>query len=533
MKRVWKRLQLGRAAVASHPFFEWINSEDSPLERRFVFSPVMVDFIMGFSDMNKWFLSYEEPRNQLERAINQHTLEDRTHSRLFQDNWYTLDLDSVATWPPGKMLWWMFHSSDSIVVRSFGMKILDLAVSFPDPLVRFPMMEAIEICGDVFFGNTAPLAQRLAAKHGVPHVYFGEYHRARETGHLHADETEFVVARLTDAQVRDATRCVDCVIENFRQLLDEILSFARRMNENAVEFSDALEAEYRNRLAPPSAEPSSAKGTPATARVAADGPAQQLLAARMQRLQGHAFLRWLETDDMLTPRQKLQSFIALWGIDIVGYKDFNDLVLTYPESSSEAQKQINRWAANLAAHGVLYLQDWRALGMDALLSWDAGETIAFYFLSEETELHRRNMARVKHYAFRYKSPYVRWWLMNALESALSVLLNCTRGIAMVVERETHVRLNYWTDRRWLTHAHGAVTEQSLGEPVPCSDETSIVCDIISEIFDNFESQFSLSHSAAIDVLFLKRPETLPPPRTSSIVELQPTSQQMIVKPRAS
>src|SRR5258708_4375628 len=126
MKQVWKHLARRRSQLASHPFFVWLNSDSIPLEQRFVFTPVMIDFIMGFADMKKWFLNSVDRRSALERGSNEHREEDRTPSRLFYENWYTLDLGNTSNWRPGKTLWWLFQSADSAVVRRFGMAVLDM-----------------------------------------------------------------------------------------------------------------------------------------------------------------------------------------------------------------------------------------------------------------------------------------------------------------------------------------------------------------------------------------------------------------------
>src|SRR5262249_40852052 len=150
-------------------------------------------------------------------------------------------------------------------------------------------------------------------------------------------------------------------------------------------------------------------------------PLVQQLERRLAGLRAHPFLEWLGTDELPAPIEKLRRFVALWGMDITSYRDFNELVLRYPTPRSADERAINAWTEELATQSALYLRDWRALGMDRFLRWDAGETIAFYFLGQQSEVHRHNMARVKRYAFRHKQPAVRYWLMQALESSRATL----------------------------------------------------------------------------------------------------------------
>ncbi len=517
MKRIWQQLRGGRARVAAHPFFGWLNSDAVPLERRFVFAPVMIDFIMGFADLNKWFLSYEAPQNSLERAINEHTEEDRTHSLLFYENWTTLALGEIGSWTPGKMLWWMFHADGTETVRRFGMELLEMSVKHPDPLVRFPMMEAVEICGDVFFGHTAPIATRLSRERGVPHDYFGQYHRDRETGHLHTDETELAASILNDEQVSAATLVVQRVFDRFLRVLDDVHEYGRRAQSYDALVRD-LEGEFLDATAPlrdRSAPPTPPTAPPPTAT-------QSLLVSRLRRrvaqLERHPLLAWLREDGAVSPRDRLRGFMAIWGIDIAGYRDFNELVLRYPAPSSPLEEAITRWADRLASHGALYLRDWQALGMDRLLGWDAGEAIGFYFLTPQTETHRRNMAKVKHFAFRNEHPLVRWWLMKSLEATGEPLFACTEPLAAAVEAEDGVTLDYWANRHHLAHPAELALDPGadaafLAESPTIAQHREIAA-IIDTVFDNAEEQYSLSLREAQGQTFVRASRTLPPPRFS-------------------
>jgi hypothetical protein len=480
----------------------------------------MIDFIMGFADMNKWFLSYAEPQGELERVINEHTLEDRTHSKLFHENWSELELCGVESWPAVKTLWWLFHARGTEGVRRFGMEILGLSVRFPDPIVRFSMMEAIEICGDVFFGNTAPLAQQLTAKHGFEHVYFGHYHRERETGHLQADETAFTRSVLTSEQAREAAAAVDRIYDNFLGVLSELLHFGERAASDVDALLSEIDREYQNHMAPPTRSVS--KVAPRGSCAAADvsqSAAIALLNARMDRLRRHDLLSFLRDEDT-SALERLQGFVALWGIDLAGYKDFNELVLRYPLPASAQEAGLNRWVNDLASHGALYLQDLRALDMDRVLGWDAEATIAFYFLSSQTEVHRRNMAKVKRFAFRHERPVLRYWLVKALESAGEPLFECTAPVALAAEAEHGIRLNYWAGRHSLTHHRDlgqSFDEASYLLETLSLQENVFVCRMINDVFDNIEEQFSLSHFEARARTFAKSPGSLPPPRLSQVV----------------
>jgi hypothetical protein len=220
------------------------------------------------------------------------------------------------------------------------------------------------------------------------------------------------------------------------------------------------------------------------------------------------------------PRDRLRGFVALWGVDIAGYKDFNELVLHYREPQTALEQALNDWTANLASHGSLFLRDWQALKVDEVLSWDAGETIAFYFLGNETEVHRRNMAKVKHRAFRNENPLVRFWLIKALEDSGEALFAATAPLAQEVEAREGVVLDYWAHRHHVAEVPGSsnpreIASLFLAQPLT-AEQRSECCEIIDTIFENMAEQFDLSLATAWRQKCVKQSRTLPPSRSSMI-----------------
>jgi hypothetical protein len=150
------------------------------------------------------------------------------------------------------------------------------------------------------------------------------------------------------------------------------------------------------------------------------------------------------------------------------------------------------------------------------------DVITYYFLSDDTELHRCNMAKVKKHAMRHHSPLVRWWLMFALESATEALLSTTRGVAEAAEQEWGVTLNYWANRRGLNEpARAAGSCQAFLLQRPSQAELDTIAQVIDTVFDNFEQQFGLSEFVARTGGFVASQRSLPPPRVSLPVERTP------------
>jgi hypothetical protein len=521
MQQIWTKLNEGRATVDAHPFFAWLQADGVPLGSRFIFSPVMIDFIMSFADLNKWFLRYENPEGALQLSINAHTEEDATHSRLFVQNWENLKLGDTLDWPASKGLWWLFHAPQGQAVRDFGMSVLKLAVEFPDPRVRFCMMEAIEICGDVFFEYTAPIAAQLEEQGQGQHIYYGQYHRDRENGHLQSDEGCFADYELSPEQRARAEGAIASVYRAFLRVLDQLLSFSQRAVAGYRGLQGEIDEDFREELMPRSdtadAQPHFPQSVE-TDRAHADQRALvRQLDLRVQRLRGHSFIGWLKGGEG-RPVERLRAFAPIWGIDVVGYKDFNDLVLSYTTPTSPSEQAINGVSSELAAHGALYLQDWQSLRLDELLGWRMIDVICYYFLSEDTEVHRRNMAKVKKYAMRHENPLVRWWLMFALERANEVFFGATRDVALAAESDLGVTLNFWAYRHGLSESTGrGAQEFNFLQQAASDDELSVIEQIINTVFDNFEEQFELSEAVSRSGAFSARRQSLAPPRVSELV----------------
>ena len=344
MRDVLSAIVTQRRVVEKHPFFTWLHAGAVPLADTFAFSPLMVDFIMGFSDMNKWFLRYAEPRNELERGINEHTREDQTHSRIFIEDWHKLALDAQLSWTAGQTLWWLFNCERTDAFRSYGMETLSMAARNPNPLVRFAMMEAIEVCGGVFFTHTSEVAVALEKKTGLEYRYYGVYHQRLETGHLHTDEKRFTTATLSEADRAAALTLVDRVFAIFLEELDHLLDFSERFTRGGAGFTasllEAREADLARRGGSPARWPLSPQPK---APSESQRPLVDHLAQRQRALEKNAFLEWLATNGPVAPLDTLRGFAPVWALDIVGYKDFSEKVLSYPAPTTTAERAINRW----------------------------------------------------------------------------------------------------------------------------------------------------------------------------------------------
>ncbi len=448
MQEVLAALARGRARIDAHPLYAWLADDAVPLERRFAFAPLFAGFILGFRDLNRWFLRYPDPRNRYEEAINAHTAEDETHSALFLADWRELGLDGQLGWGVEDTMAWYYAAPETEVFRRYALRLTELCVATPDPLVRYALMEAIETCGHVFFGHTAPVAARLARRTGAALRYFGPYHLARETGSLVDGDDEFAAAVLAPDQRRRALALVEEVFAMFTVKNDHLLAYASALAAGSPVPRPASAARQADPHPPGPVAPLHvlAKVPPAPGHV----PMADRLADRMARLAAHPFLAWLASSTA-DPAARLRAVVPAWVPDIMGYADLMTYALPYRRPADAAQRALNRHAARLACHHRLFVADAASLGLDAALGWTAGETLDYLGRSDATELQRRNMAAFVDIAFRERSPAVRYWLVEALQGSGEAFFQRSGALARAAEPALPGRLDYLGDRHRLAH----------------------------------------------------------------------------------
>ncbi len=443
MEAVLSAIARGRAALDAHPLYTWMANAEVPLPQRFVFAPLFANFILGFRDLNRWFLRYPQPRDGYEAAINAHTEEDETHSALFLEDWRELGLDAQLGWGVEDTMAWYYTAPETEVFRRYAMRLTRMCVETPDPLVRFGMMEAIETCGHVFFGHTAPLAAELSRRTGAALRYFGPYHLARETGSLIDADDLFDTVVLAPEQRRRALALVEEVFAMFTVKNDHLLAYAWAITAGAAVPRPAWAA--RREVA----RSRDVRPLHAVER-APDGPLGARLAARKAELAAHPFLAWLAAPAP-DPVARLRAYVPLWIPDIMGYADLMTYALAYPRPRTVAERALNRHAARLACHHRLFLADAAALDLDGALGWSAGETLHFLGRSGATELQRRSVAAFVDLAFRHPSPVVRYWLMEALQASGEAFFQHGSALARAAERRLGRPLDYLADRHRLAH----------------------------------------------------------------------------------
>ncbi|MGH3693804.1 MAG: hypothetical protein ACRDRX_07415 [Pseudonocardiaceae bacterium] len=483
-----------QAAISGHPFFEWLHKNHIEIETRLRFAPMGAFFIMQFRDMNRWVLRFPQVRTEFEWVINLGTQEDEKHSRMFLEDWHQLDIDEHLRWKASDMLWWLFLSPEQEIFRRSGIEFISLAVEDgDDALIRFGHSEAGEACGHVFLSNTAKVAASLAEKTRLDYRYFGPYHLDLESGHVANTEGVFEEAVLdTDRRMRSKELC-DRMFDIFERIFDGFLHYANTYLDTMTVPRRPVEPAHVRvgwTASPMAIKPNDQRDVEVANR----------LAQRKAHVAGHPFYDWLREDNSLSAAQKLKRFIPMWLIDVLGYRDLNKYAMTYVDPVNPAQEAINTWARRLSAHSGLFLSDWDALELDGLLGHSASETLEFLFLDQDMDLHREHMIEFTKLAMRYRDPAVRWWMMAALESTGEQFFAHTKPLALAVEKETGVRLDYLSGRHDppVSGTGGESDGESDGvPPAPLSaDGQDMALTLVDLVFDSMEDQLWRSLAVA-------------------------------------
>jgi hypothetical protein len=492
MQKVMELKAERKACLAAHPFYQWVESDRVPIEERLGFAPIMANFVMNFRDMNKWFIRFEKVPSELEAIINGNTMEDETHSRLFIEDWRKLALDRRLGWSAGDTWWWLFLAEDTEPFRRYGMDFARMTVvDEGDPLLRFAHSEAGEACGNAFFTVLARVAEAVSRQTGIEYRYFGEHHLGREPGHVLESEGVFERVVLDDGRRAKALKLANEMFDVFFGMHDAFLAYAKTYVEKRTA--------PRRRKGPPlplsTVPPRPAKRDVAAEPIApSQRPLQRLLDERRARTAKHPLYQWMREDNGISPAHKLQRFIPMWIMDVMGYRDLNRYCLRLVDPRDVGAIAFNRWARSLESHSALFLNDWDALDMDSLLGWTASEALEFLFLDPDTDVHRRNIASFVKLAFAHDSPTLRYWLLEALEASGEAFFENTRALATVVERYTGRRLDYLADRHDLAHgpSDGAGRSYPFKNERITAAESDVAAEMIETVFNAVDEQLTLS-----------------------------------------
>jgi hypothetical protein len=225
MKAVMRELAQARQHYSRLPLFEFLRCESIAPRDRLAFVPCIAPFILAFSDLNRFVLRDESSSDPHQALVNEHTREDDHHWPWYLEDLTKLGFDRTTA---------VTHTLRSFMkddCRENRMLAPRLAQVLHDttPVEKLVVVECIEETGNVLFGLTSKIAQRIHAEGGPELRYLGLFHFARETGHaMHGMDHRVLEAIPLTAAERN--RCLDLSFRVFDLFADwsaELLAYAK------------------------------------------------------------------------------------------------------------------------------------------------------------------------------------------------------------------------------------------------------------------------------------------------------------------
>lgn len=167
----------------------------------------------------------------------------------------------------------------------------------------------------------------------------------------------------------------------------------------------------------------------------------QFIQGRADEQERNPFIQWLD-DDTVPARDRLSKWLKNGSFFIMCFKDFNSLVLRYPDEEAERderKKAINAHADQDATHWAWYLNDIRTLGLDDELRFT--DTLKFIW-GDHIETQRRAIYRFCHLAAKAEDPVLRYCLIKSIESFGQIIFGRVTKVSEIFLKETDIRLRY-------------------------------------------------------------------------------------------
>jgi hypothetical protein len=152
-------------------------------------------------------------------------------------------------------------------------------------------------------------------------------------------------------------------------------------------------------------------------------------------------ITWL-SDESVPDRDRLMRWLPFAAPWVFGFMDLNGTLLRYPAEEARQdpyKRAINAHLDEDANHWVYYIQDLRALGLDASLPFP--EVLQFLW-GDETRSQRMATYELTALAASATEPLLRYCLILALEALAHLVFETLRHVSEPFGRETGLTLTY-------------------------------------------------------------------------------------------
>lgn len=317
-----------------------------------------------------------------------------------------------------------------------------------DPILRYSHSESGETCGNIFFSRISPIADQVANHLGISLRYFGTFHLNLENGHVWKSEGVFENIELSPDSYKKMATLSKRMFDIFEGIHDSFYNYLSSyvLNGSHPSFFESLPV--GKNVAPIYPE------FVIENKSHNDGRHIEHINNYLEKISSHEFFKWL-VNTSIDPQLKLKSFIPLWIVDIMGYRDINKYVFTYEQPESESEKIINDYALHLSEHSRLFYHDWKSLQLDDMLRWSASDTLEFIFLNSDMDMHRENIVKFSLFGLKHRDPVIRFWFMMILELSGKEFFSHVGDIALQVESKYNIYLPYLCGRHATENEHEA------------------------------------------------------------------------------
>jgi hypothetical protein len=198
-----------------HELFQHLKNDSLSLNERLKFLPFISHFVMSFSDINHLILPFKFPKNELEKAVNRHALEDSEHWPWYLNDLENLSLNPSATFTDHLHFIW----SDKLLnSRMLTYRLVQLLSDQPAEM-RLIIIEVMEATGNAMFDTLASITQGSDKEL----EYCGKVHLSHETGHSIGSDDELIdTLKLSDKEREKAITLIDECFMAFHGFFDEI-----------------------------------------------------------------------------------------------------------------------------------------------------------------------------------------------------------------------------------------------------------------------------------------------------------------------
>lgn len=178
MERVIQLIEKEKSKLQECHFLSWLSNSDIPVDEKMSFTPPMLFFIMGFKDLLSC-MSIQKPKNEVERHISSHCLEDIEHWK-----WYIEDLNQLGYSKIGSnlisfasLVW----NEDTKESRELIYKAFNYHYTKPSVIIDLILIEIMEATFGAFSESLKSCYEKR------PEIYtlkfFGETHQTAEKNH--------------------------------------------------------------------------------------------------------------------------------------------------------------------------------------------------------------------------------------------------------------------------------------------------------------------------------------------------------------